>query len=357
MRTTLTALLLAAAPAAVRADESYARVVEQVNQKLCKLFGSGGLQRLASYGTGVVVSPDGYVLTVASYLLDTQDLRVHLYDGSRYHARVVAVEPELDVALVKVGDAREKIQDLPYFDVMEAAKRPLVEPGTHVLAFSNQFQIALRDEPMSVQHGVVAAYARLHGRSGIFEASYKGNVYVLDAITNNPGAGGGVITTRKGQFLGLIGKELHNELTNTWINYAVPIGARVEVRQPDGKVAAVALLDLVTKKERYKPLDVARKGANAGGGYDGIILVPNPVERTPPYVEEVVPQSPAARAGLKPDDLIVYVDGLPAVSIDSYRELLGRYRPGDEVKLEVRRGDKLITIALKLAEPPARPSA
>src|SRR5262245_19449924 len=223
----LTAALVA--PGNLRADDSFAAVADQVNQKLCKLFGSGGIRGLASYGSGVVVSPDGYILTVASHLLDTQDLRVHLYDGGRYHAKVVAIEPELDVALVKIGDRKEKVEDLPYFDVTAAAKKPVIGPGTHILGFSNEFQIATRDQPMSVQHGVVAAFARLHGRSGIFEAAYKGNVYVVDAITNNAGAGGGVVTTRKGELLGIIGKELRNELTNTWINYAVPIGARVEV--------------------------------------------------------------------------------------------------------------------------------
>lgn len=354
MKTYLAAIALLALHAPVRADDSFAKVSEQVNQKLCKLFGSGGIRGLASYGTGVVVSPDGYILTVASHLLDTQDLRVHLSDGSRYHAKVVAIEPELDVALVKIGNDKEKVEDLPHFDVLAAARKPLVEAGTHVLAFSNLFQIATRDEPMSVQRGVVAAYARLYGRSGIFEAAYKGNVYVLDAITNNPGAGGGVITTRKGDLLGLIGKELHNELTNTWINYAVPIGAKIEVRQPDGKTVLVAITDLIEKKEKYKPTDPTKKVKDGGGGYHGIILVPNPVERTPPYVEEVIPDSPAAKAGLKPDDLIVYVDGLPVISIDMFKEILSRYRPGDELKLEVRRGDKLNTAALKLAEPPGK---
>src|SRR6266567_2210235 len=64
----------------VRAEQSFAETAKDVNQKLVKLFGSGGFQRLASYGTGVVISPDGYVLTVASHILDTQDLRVHTYD-------------------------------------------------------------------------------------------------------------------------------------------------------------------------------------------------------------------------------------------------------------------------------------
>src|SRR4051794_21050162 len=216
LRSHLLALgLLASFPlGAARADQSFAEVHDKVNQKLVKLFGSGGIKGLASYGTGVIVSPDGYILTIYSHLLDTQDLRVHLADGTRYHAKVVATEPELDIALVKIGDEKNKVEDLPYFDVFEAAKQPLAEPGTHVLAFSNQFQIATRDEPMSIQRGVVAAYARLHGRIGIFEAPFTGNVYVVDAITNNPGAAGGALTTRKGQLLGLIGKELRNELTN-----------------------------------------------------------------------------------------------------------------------------------------------
>src|SRR5262249_58557590 len=103
---------------------SFAATAEQVNKKVVKLYGSGGFQGLASYGTGVLVSPEGHVLTVASHLLDTQDLRVHLYDGRRLHAKVVVVEPELDAALVKI----EKIDDLPFFDVATVAQAPLRQP-------------------------------------------------------------------------------------------------------------------------------------------------------------------------------------------------------------------------------------
>src|SRR5581483_5024747 len=210
---TTAALLITIAP--IRADESFAKVADQVNQKLVKLFGAGGIRGLASYGTGIIVSPDGYILTAASHILDTPDLRVHLWDGTRYYAKVVAIEPQLDVALVKI-DSKEKLE-LAYFDVAAAAKRPTAEAGTNVLAFSNEFQIATRDEPMSVMRGVIAAYAKLYGRIGIFEAAYKGDVYVIDAITNNPGAAGGALTTRKGELLGILGKELRNEQTNTWL--------------------------------------------------------------------------------------------------------------------------------------------
>src|SRR5438128_1171741 len=92
------------------------------------------------------------------------------------------------------------------------AKKPMVKTGTGVLAFSNQFEIATRDEPVSIQRGLVQAITKLKGRRGIHEANFSGTVYVLDAITNNPGAAGGALTDRNGKLLGLIGRELKNEL-------------------------------------------------------------------------------------------------------------------------------------------------
>jgi serine protease Do len=313
-----------------------AGVTEEVNRKMVKLFGSGGFRGLNSYGTGILVSADGYVLTVASPLLDTPDLLVHLSNGQRLNAQVVVTEPQLDAALLKI----DKVEDLPFFDVAQATKAVFAQPGDWVLAFSNQFQIATRDEPMSVQHGVIAAHSKLHGRRGIFDAPYSGDVYIIDAITNNPGAGGGALTTRKGDLLGLIGKELRNSLSDTWINYAVPIQMLAGFVEKG-------------KKGEYKPLE-RPKLESGPGGYHGIVLVPDVVERTPPYVEDTEPGSPAEQAGLKPDDLIVYIDGEKIVSIKDFRQIVDKGRPGTVFKLEVRRGDKLTSIDLKL-EPSRRP--
>ena len=348
------AVLLLAAP--VRADESLAKVAEEVNPKLVKIFGAGGFKGIAAYGTGFLVSADGYILTAYSPILDTQDLRVHLSDGTRYHGKVVAIEPELDVALIKIGSDKDAIEPQPYFDVFEAAKRPLANAGDGVIAMSNLFEIATRDEQMSVQQGRIAAYAKFFGKSGIHNAAYTGNVYVIDAITNNPGAAGGVLTTRKGELLGILGKELRNELTDTWINYAVPIGAKVTVRgenamSPD---ITVSVIDLVEKKENYKP--APKRDRVEGGGYLGITFVPNVVDRTPAYIEEIEPNSPAAKSGLKPDDEVVYFNGLPVVSVQAFEELLDRYRPGETVKLEVRRKDKLTTVELKLEPHKKKPT-
>src|SRR5215207_8547546 len=98
------------------AQTPFHEVTRQVNQKLVKVYGSGGFRGLVDYGTGIVITPDGFVLTAASHLLDTPELRVHLADGRRCQAKVVVIEPELDAALIKI----DKVEDLPYFDFLSA---------------------------------------------------------------------------------------------------------------------------------------------------------------------------------------------------------------------------------------------
>lgn len=352
-------LLLAGSTLPLVAADPFRSVSDDVNQKVVKLFGAGGFRSITNYGTGVLVSPDGHILTTASSMLDTSELIVHLSDGRRMRATVVVVEPELDIALcqikvegVKPGEPTGL--DLDYFDIATAAKRPHAEAGDWVLAFSNQFEIAMRDEPVSVQHGVVAAYAKLSGRRGIFDFPFTGDVYIVDAITNNPGASGGALTDRKGQLLGLVGREIRNSLTDTWMNYAIPIHAAVEI--PDGeKTTRISIPEFVSlgMKGAYKP--ITRQETAAGpGGYHGIHFVPNVLERTPPYIEDVAPGSPADKAKLRADDLVSFIDGEPIYSIQAFQDYLKKTRPGMTLRLEIRRGENLESVDLKL-EPQPKP--
>jgi serine protease Do len=361
-------------PARSVAADPFNELAEQTNKKLVKLFGAGGFSRLNNFGTGIIISKDGYVLTVASQLLDTSDLVVHLHDGQRMKAQVVVVEPELDAAIVKIRAEGKKLEeplgfDLPYFDFAEAARRPHAEVGDWVLALSNTFEIALRDEPLSLQRGVVMAYTKLAGRRGVFEFPYTGDVYVTDTIMNNPGAAGGALVDRRGNLLGIIGREIKNSLSDTWMNYAIPVNAKVEikiketVKDKDGKeheeekTITVTMAEFIAKgmKGEYKP--VKRPTLIAGeGGYHGIIFVPNVLERTPAYVEDIVSGSPAAKAGIRPDDLISFVDGEPIVSIKAFHEWMKKNtRPGQMIRIEVRRGEALQTIEMNLGTPPAKP--
>src|SRR5438477_1171475 len=271
----------------------------------------------------------------------------------------MVVEPELDAALIRIVVEGKKPDEptgleLPYFDFAEAVKRPRAQPGDWVLAFSNAFEAGQRDEPITMQRGVVSAVARLHGRRGVFDFPYTGDVYVLDSVTNNPGAAGGALTDRKGNLLGIIGRDIHNTLSETMINYAIPVDGKVDVKEKvtiDGKeeekTVTYSLPDFVEKgmKGQYKPRKPGNKVPPGEGGYTGIVFVPNILERTPAYIEDVIPGSPAAKAGLKPDDLISFVDGEPIVSIKAFEEYRKtRTRPGMTIRLEVRRGETLQTV-------------
>jgi serine protease Do len=334
--------------ALVQGQQPFTSVAEEVNKKMVKLFGAGGFKGLPSYGTGILVSPNGYILTVNNHILSTTDLRCHLYDGRFYHCKVLAKEPELDVALVKI-DA--EVGNLPHFDFAKAAAAPLAEAGDWILAFSNQFQIATRDEPMSVMRGVIAAYAELRGRRGVFEAPFSGDVYFLDTIACNPGSAGGIVTNRRGHLLGILGRELKNSLSDTWINYAVPVQAKVDI-QRDDKSVRVDMATFVKEAMAGTYKQSEKRAKQDRGGFHGIVLVPNAVSATPPYVEEVMPDSPAAKAGLRPDDLIVYVDGELVPSIRMFRDIMKQVGPGTDIKLEVQRGNKLKSLKLKVIEHP-----
>jgi len=333
------------------AQDSFTPTAEQVNKKMVKLFGAGGFKGMPSYGTGILVSHDGYILTVNNHILNTADLRVHLYDGRLYNAKVVAREPELDVALLKL---EIPLENLPHFDIAAAMKQPMAETGDWILCHSNQFQIATRSEPMSVQRGNIMAVAKLKARRGVFDPPYAGDVYFIDTVANNPGAAGGIVTNRKGDLLGVLGRELKSTLSDTWVNYAIPVQASVEVVREDGKVDRVDFARFIREgmDGKYKEFEGKKRDKEGRGGYHGIVLVPNAVSLTPPYIEEVVPGSPAAKAKLQPDDLIVYIDGELVQSIKAFREVMKQTNPGVILQLEVQRGNQLKTLKLTLEDFP-----
>ena len=111
------------------------------------------------------------------------------------------------------------------------------------------------------------------------------------------------------------------------------------------------MIDLLLKKNKYRRINPDSTRGEGYTAYTGVILVAEPVDITPPYIEDVIPGSPAAKAGLKSDDLIVYVGGVSVKTIDAYKELMKQYPPNQKVQLEVRRGDMLTTIELTPTEP------
>lgn len=325
-------LTLSASPAVVRAQVSFADVIAEVQPKIVKIYGAGGLRGLEAYQSGMLISADGHILTVWSHVLDTDYITATLYDGRRYEAQLLGADPTRQAALLKI-DA----DGLPHFDLeAKAAARS----GARVLAFSNLFGVATGDEPVSVQHGIVSVETQLAAQRGVFETPYRGPVYVLDAMTNNPGAAGGALTNRRGELLAMLGKELRNSQTNTWLNYALPIDQLVDAvdGMRDGRIVR---LDDDPLQGADNPLDLRSLG---------IVLVPDVVERTPPYIDLVRPGSPAAAAGLRPDDLLMYVDDRLVPSCKALFDHLRFVERDAMVRLTVNRDQELLTFELQADE-------
>ncbi len=313
-----------------QAVSSFANVVDQVQPKIVKIFGSGGLRGLEAYQSGFLISAEGHILTVWSYVLDSEEfIHVVLNDGQRFNAKLVNHDPRLELALLKV-----EAKGLPFFDV--ASSVPLT-PGARVLAFSNLFGIAVGDEPASVLHGHVAALSKLEARRGAFQSLYRGEVYILDAMTNNPGAAGGALTDRQGRLTGLLGKEMRNALDNTWLNYAIPMSQLHE--SVDSMLAGRSI--------PRRQDETASRPPNPHTLHSlGIVLVPDVLAKTPPFVDRVRSSTRASAAGLRPDDLVLFVNDHIVSSCKELVEELSYIDHIDPVRLTIQRGSDLLDIDL-----------
>ena len=310
-------------------DVSLVETIATAQPKMVKIHGAGGFRGLEAYQSGFVISADGHVLTVWSYVLDTDFITVTLDDGRKFQAELVGSDPRLEIAVLKI-DATE----LPYYQIEKAVELPL---GAQVLAFSNLYGVATGDEPSSVLKGIVSARVKLDARRGAFKTPYRGPVYVVDAMTNNPGAAGGALTNYRGELAGLIGKELRNSQNNTWLNYAIPV---------DQLTAAVD--DIIAG--RIRPLteeDIERPAEPLSLDLLGLVLVPDVLSKTPPFVDRVLPDSPAFEAGIRPDDLVLFLNDRVVPSCRGLRDALGLIDRGEEINVLIQRDQELMEFRLR----------
>ncbi len=325
-------LLLACSWNAVGAEvvsPSYADVIVEAQPRMVKIFGSGGLRNLESYQSGFLISPDGFILTAWSYVLDSGEATVMLDDGRKFTATITGADPQTELAILKIES-----EDLPFFSLADA-KRLL--PGTRVLAFSNLYGVATGDEPTSVLHGVVAAVSKLAARRGTFETPYRGDIYVLDAMTNNAGAAGGALTDSRGRLAGILGKELRDSKSGIWLNYALPID---QVRATVESILTGKVID-----EPASGNALPEESVNLDAL--GVVLIPNVLRNTPPFVDAILPGSPAASSGLKADDLIVFVNGKTVTSQSVVHELLREVDIVDSVQITIVRNNELMEFEIE----------
>ncbi|MEI6036428.1 MAG: S1C family serine protease [Planctomycetota bacterium] len=293
-------------------------------RKVVKLYGAGGVRGLEAYQTGILISAEGYVVTVMSTVLDADEIDCVLDDGRRYKATLTGVDPRRELAVLRIEG-----EDLPSFSLQES---PRVTVGTRIFAMSNLFGVAVGDERVSVQHGVVSGIVPLDARRGAYEAPYRGDVYILDCTTNNPGSPGGALVDWHGRLIGMLGKELRANASGIWLNYAMPIE---EVARG---YEAIQAGQAATPSDSQSPavgmlFDALRMG---------VVLVPDLLDKTPPFIESICKDSAAAKAGLRPDDLLVAVNGRAVASRTAVQQALADLAEGDPVRFVIVRDGAIV---------------
>jgi len=305
-------------------------------QKRCVRLYGGGAGREHGYATGLLVSPDGLILTAQGIYLGSDSLRVVLPDGRRCEATEVRRSEKLQAALLKV-EAKTPL----YFNLADEAK---VDQGDWVFAVSNTFNVSSsNEEPLSVNLGIVSVRAEMEARHRTQDVPYEGDILLVDAVTSNPGGPGGAVCTLDGKLVGMIGKLFQSVNTRTRINYAVPVD--MLRRFVEGKD---------DKEESPPPRETDEPRPAGGGAYVGIRLFKLSGDKAPAYVDGVAPGSPAQAAGVRKDDLVLSIGQEVVRNCREYDEAVAGLKPGREVRLTLKRGMAILAVTLTPAAPEGR---
>jgi serine protease Do len=297
-----------------QASSPFTKAIAYAQKRCVRIYGAG-IGREHGYATGLIISTEGHILTAQGIYLSGQRLRVVMKDGKVYLASIIRRSEGLQAAILKIS------AKTPNF--FELADKPIVDKGDWVVAVSNAFKVADRNEDLSVNLGVVTMRAKMDAKHRVQDVNYEGDVLMVDAITSNPGAPGGALITADGRLAGMIGKLIASKSTNTRLNYAVPAD-QLKIFVTGGDMA------------RFKiggPPKVTSKP------YLGIKLFRLGGKRAPAYIDRVVSGSPADKAGLRRDDMILFIGQQVVRSVTAYDGIFKTLEPKTEISVVVKRGN------------------
>jgi serine protease Do len=276
-------------------------------------------RRERSLGSGVIVSPEGYILTNNHVVDGATDIRATLSDKREFKATIVGTDPKTDVAVLKVDAA-----NLPAVTIGDSSK---VQVGDYALAIGDPFGVG-----QTVTMGIVSA----KGRTNLGIEDYEDFIQTDAPI--NPGNSGGALVNDHGELIGINTAILsHGSGGNEGIGFAVPVNLARQVMDQilkNGKVTR-AYLGII-------PQDVTPAIAKAMGQSEpqGVL------------VGDVSPDSPAQESGLQRGDIILEVNGKPVADANELRMSISMMQPDATVKLNVVRNGDRRDLSVKLGQLP-----
>lgn len=295
--------------------------------------GRGGGQRQqqmqqprVGFGSGVIISKDGYIVTNNHVIDGADELSVKLNDNREFKGRVIGTDPNTDLALIKIEE-----NDLPTIPVGDS---DALKVGEWVLAVGNPFNLT-----STVTAGIVSAKARSLGASGGIES------FIQTDAAINQGNSGGALVNAKGELIGI--NAMLSSPTGAYAGYgfAIPTSIMTKVVSDLKQFGTVqrALLGIKGSSlanDRYMGEEVSQelqKKAKELGVVDGVLIA------------EVVEGGSAAGSDVKVNDVIVGIDGKKVRTFADLQEALAKHRPGDKVTVKLIRDkkEKNVEITLK----------
>ena len=270
-------------------------------------------------GSGVIVSPEGYILTNNHVVDGAQEIEVTLSDSRRTNAKVIGTDPDTDLAILRINLDRLPVIALGNSDTLQV--------GDRVLAIGNPFGVG-----QTVTSGIVSALGRNQLGINTFE-----NFIQTDAAIN-PGNSGGALVDVNGSLLGINTAIYSRSGGNMGIGFAIPVSTARQVLEAivrDGQVVRGWI--------GVEPTELSPELAQTFGLKDDVQGV---------IVTGVLQNGPAARAGLKPGDVLTKVAGTPVQHVGELLTQVAALTPGAPAKLEVVRRQQTMTLDVTPAQRP-----
>jgi len=267
-------------------------------------------------GSGVIVSDEGYILTNNHLVGDADEVLVRLPDKREYTAQIVGTDERTDVAVLKI-----EADDLPKVPIGDS---DILRLGQTVIAIGYPFQVG-----QTVTKGIVSALNR--GSLGLTQ--YENFIQTDAAI--NPGNSGGALINEQGELIGINTAILSRSGGNQGIGFAIPISMAKDVMEKilrDGRVIrgwlGVLPQDIDPQMAEFFDADVR----------EGVVIT------------EVVEDSPADKAGIERDDIVVAFDGKPVRDRAAFMNIVAAADPGKKVDVEIIRDGKKKHLTVEIGE-------
>jgi serine protease DegQ len=316
-----------ASPAVVSINTSKAKRSNTASQDpwFRFFYGEQEEQNPAGLGSGVIVSPEGHILTNNHVIEDADDIEVVLADGRKAAAQVIGTDPDTDLALLKIT-----LDKLP---VVVLGQIQDLQVGDVVLAIGNPFGVG-----QTVTSGIVSALGRNQLGINTFE-----NFIQTDAAIN-PGNSGGALIDVNGHLMGINTAIYSRSGGSMGIGFAIPISTAKQVMQDllkNGKVIRGWI--------GVEPQDMSLELAES-------FQLPSPDQKLPAgvVITGVLKNGPAAAAGIRPGDVIVKVAGQPVRNVSELLTQVAGLKPGVPSEVNVWRRQGEVNVRLTPTErPPA----